>query len=271
MVLHYKSKWEMPIKAKGRDILRLAISLLLIFPITLVTACMCTAPKTMSTPTSTLTPDVTMPTPTPTLAPDVTTPTVSPTNPVRTLTITDKDLPLPPIQGMNFHFVTPNPGDYGPGKIRASFGFISWSVWLGVSDGKLWLYHLPNRESLPQSLYAFYDSLGINEYATFTADGKYWLNGIPPWIDIAKYDPDVVKMPLLVAIKSTDGAATIDYVLNKVGDTNGNDVVDMGDVIKLERIILGLDSQTYGADVNNDGLVNMGDVIKIERIILGLD
>ena len=37
------------------------------------------------------------------------------------------------------------------------------------------------------------------------------------------------------------------------------------------RIILGMDPSTLGADVNGDGTVNMGDVTKIELIILGLN
>jgi hypothetical protein len=51
------------------------------------------------------------------------------------------------------------------------------------------------------------------------------------------------------------------------GDANGDGQVNMGDVIKVERIILGIDAATPGADANNDGLINMGDVIKIETII----
>lgn len=55
------------------------------------------------------------------------------------------------------------------------------------------------------------------------------------------------------------------------GDANGDGTIDMSDVNKVERIILGLDSTTDGADANNDGTVNMGDVTKIERYILGHD
>jgi hypothetical protein len=54
------------------------------------------------------------------------------------------------------------------------------------------------------------------------------------------------------------------------GDVNGDGLVNMGDVTKVERIILGLDMATPGADANGDGLINMGDVTRIERIILGI-
>ena len=53
------------------------------------------------------------------------------------------------------------------------------------------------------------------------------------------------------------------------GDVNGDGVVDMGDVTKVERMILGQDSATPAADVNQDGVVNMADVVAIEKIILG--
>jgi hypothetical protein len=53
------------------------------------------------------------------------------------------------------------------------------------------------------------------------------------------------------------------------GDVNQDGSVSMGDVAKVERIILGLDPPTPSADVNGDGVIDMSDVTKIERIILG--
>jgi hypothetical protein len=57
----------------------------------------------------------------------------------------------------------------------------------------------------------------------------------------------------------------------KHGDANGDGKVNIGDVTKVERVILGLDPVTCASDANGDGFVNMGDVTKIERLILGLD
>ena len=42
----------------------------------------------------------------------------------------------------------------------------------------------------------------------------------------------------------------------------------MADVTKVERMIMGLDPPTPGADANGDGDINMGDVTKIELLIL---
>ena len=55
------------------------------------------------------------------------------------------------------------------------------------------------------------------------------------------------------------------------GDANEDGVVNMADVTKVERVILGYDLQTCACDANGDGAINMGDVTKIERLILGLD
>jgi hypothetical protein len=54
------------------------------------------------------------------------------------------------------------------------------------------------------------------------------------------------------------------------GDANGDGVINIGDVTKVQRIILGLDPPTIGADANLDGVIDMGDVTKIMLIILGL-
>jgi hypothetical protein len=55
------------------------------------------------------------------------------------------------------------------------------------------------------------------------------------------------------------------------GDANGDGRVSVGDITKVERIILGWDEITPGADADQNGDVNMGDVVKVERIILGLN
>jgi len=62
----------------------------------------------------------------------------------------------------------------------------------------------------------------------------------------------------------------IDGTIAVLGDVNGDGSVNMGDVVKLERIIRGLDQRTAGADVNNDGQINQEDAIKVEEIIQAL-
>ena len=48
-------------------------------------------------------------------------------------------------------------------------------------------------------------------------------------------------------------------------------VVNVLDLVKVKRIILGLDPPTCGADANQDGAINVLDLVKVKRIILGLD
>ena len=55
------------------------------------------------------------------------------------------------------------------------------------------------------------------------------------------------------------------------GDANEDGVVDVLDLVKVKRIILGLDPPTPGADANQDGDINVLDLVTIKRIILGLE
>lgn len=56
----------------------------------------------------------------------------------------------------------------------------------------------------------------------------------------------------------------------RFGDANVDGTVNMGDVTKIERIILGLDTPNIDADANGNGSIDMGDVVTVERMILGL-
>jgi len=56
----------------------------------------------------------------------------------------------------------------------------------------------------------------------------------------------------------------------KYGDANVDGAINMGDVTKIERVILGLDIANVNADANYNGSIDMGDVVKVERTILGL-
>lgn len=59
-------------------------------------------------------------------------------------------------------------------------------------------------------------------------------------------------------------------IIRTPGDANLDGNIDIGDVVKVERQILGLDpTLSMMADANGDGKINMGDVTAIERHILG--
>jgi len=110
----------------------------------------------------------------------------------------------------------------------------------------------------PISLKALIEIAGVTSgYSDLS--GTYKISGIPKGV--------------YQVIVSAEGyqAAVYDAISVIPGDANCDGVVDIGDVTKVERIILGIDDPTPGADANQDGVINMLDVTKIERIILGLD
>jgi hypothetical protein len=55
------------------------------------------------------------------------------------------------------------------------------------------------------------------------------------------------------------------------GDANEDGAVNILDITKVERIIVGLDAETPGADANQDGKVNALDITKTEMIVAGMD
>ncbi|MFW6150776.1 MAG: choice-of-anchor Q domain-containing protein [Chloroflexota bacterium] len=109
--------------------------------------------------------------------------------------------------------------------------------------------------------------------------GNYRLDSGSPCIDAgtaAVPDPpglpdyDIEGYPRTIGTAPDIGA--YEYVgLVLQGDVNGDGRVNVGDITKLERIMLMLDPVTPGADVNGDGRLNAADITKIERIMLQLD
>lgn len=66
-------------------------------------------------------------------------------------------------------------------------------------------------------------------------------------------------------------ASTLTVVAGKIGDTNGDELINVGDITSLAGYILGDeddDFNVYTADVNEDGNVNVGDITAIASMIL---
>ena len=44
--------------------------------------------------------------------------------------------------------------------------------------------------------------------------GRIWITGMPPWLDLSRYDPEVTEMPTVVSIETGDGTAQINYIID---------------------------------------------------------
>jgi iron complex transport system substrate-binding protein len=64
-------------------------------------------------------------------------------------------------------------------------------------------------------------------------------------------------------------ASEDDYVLGVYGNANGDDTIDMGDVVYTKLAIFGKKPKTELCDAKYDGLINVLDVIQTKLIILG--
>jgi hypothetical protein len=85
-----------------------------------------------------------------------------------------------------------------------------------------------------------------------------------------------------VYVRATDSVgnttAEVDYASDSFtiqpvapGDANGDGMVDVLDITRVERTIAALDPETSGSDANGDGMINVLDITRIERIIAGLE
>ena len=64
-------------------------------------------------------------------------------------------------------------------------------------------------------------------------------------------------------------ASEDDYILEIYGNANGDDTIDMGDVVYIKLAIFGKKPKTTLADAKYDGRINVLDVIQTNLIILG--
>ncbi len=60
-----------------------------------------------------------------------------------------------------------------------------------------------------------------------------------------------------------------------MGDLNGDSTINYKDIVKIQRIIMGLDQCSDQAksiaDINKDGIINYKDIVKVQRHIMGLE
>jgi PKD repeat protein len=81
-----------------------------------------------------------------------------------------------------------------------------------------------------------------------------------------------VALTVTDSLMDSDSETKIEYVMAyKPGDANANGSIDMGDVTKVERIVLRIDPPTIWADANQNGAIDMADATMIEWLILEID
>ena len=72
-------------------------------------------------------------------------------------------------------------------------------------------------------------------------------------------------------VSTQDGKITV--IVRMIGDVNGDDQVNILDVVQTVNIVLGKKTPTpeelYAADANGDGVINVLDVVKIVNLVLG--
>jgi len=77
--------------------------------------------------------------------------------------------------------------------------------------------------------------------------------------------------PVTVTLgEKTENVNFILELLPEAGDLNLDNQVNIGDLVKLKRILLKLDSPVEGCDINQDGNVNVGDLAALLKLILAV-
>ena len=81
--------------------------------------------------------------------------------------------------------------------------------------------------------------------------------------NIEEYTYDGVGNRLTLTVTATEAGL--------LGDMNGDDLIDISDVILVLRMALQIDPIKSCSDINNDGIVDISDVILTLRMALKLD
>lgn len=125
-----------------------------------------------------------------------------------------------------------------------------------------------------------------NEYAQIDYSKTIWKISVTPHVDENSQSvPSVVASGSFVITPSTPNAASAvwDHASAKktismstgqqIGDANNNGTVDIGDSVKVSRVVTGLDpipQDICPYDANKNGSIDIGDATVIQRIVVGL-
>ena len=85
----------------------------------------------------------------------------------------------------------------------------------------------------------------------------------------AKLTGELIATGLKIAIEEKD------YTIIKLGDANGDGIINSGDLLKIQKHLLNVISlnntpNAIAADANRDKTINSGDLLKIQKYLLGV-
>lgn len=70
---------------------------------------------------------------------------------------------------------------------------------------------------------------------------------------------------------TTPGGTTPGTSGTAKGDVNGDGKISVLDIVKIQRVIVGLDASDMACDVNGDGKISVLDIVRLQRHIVGIE
>ncbi len=80
-------------------------------------------------------------------------------------------------------------------------------------------------------------------------------------------DTDACEALLQTPSSSSQYLTNIECLASVIGDINGDDLVNVHDVVLVVNLVLGANYDS-SADLNSDGIVNVLDIVQVVNIIL---
>ncbi|MBQ2169415.1 MAG: dockerin type I repeat-containing protein, partial [Prevotella sp.] len=102
-------------------------------------------------------------------------------------------------------------------------------------------------------------------------EGQELLVRVYPWYNGAATGKTICLSDLRIHGMATDATNTPEGLL---GDVNGDELVNISDVVLLVEYILNVDNPSFikdNADINRDNTINISDVTQLVNIILESD
>ena len=59
-----------------------------------------------------------------------------------------------------------------------------------------------------------------------------------------------------------------DFIQGTLGDVNGDDIINVLDIVQTVNMVLGLQEASSLADINDDNIVNILDVVQLINLVL---